>query len=180
MKRIIVEGPDGSGKSTLMEHLAINYGSRVAWIAGFKHQYEEPNYVKWLTYQMTREDNGLIPMHDRLFYSELVYQPIFRPEDMVIPGIFADSVKEILRREAFLIYCHVPYDQLVKYATNKEQMPGVMDNLRKIYQGYQNVMAEEAPHYMKLRHYAAYDFTRGDVEWNRLNNYLGLYLDGLL
>jgi thymidylate kinase len=160
VKRIIVEGPDGSGKSTLVETLEGYLGSnRVMVVPGFYHQSQYKDYSEWLSHMVTLGDGYRVPIFDRLLYSELVYQPIFRPGAPGLTPQASMGYRQLLARTSFLIYCHVPYELLVKYAAERPQMEGVNARLYQIYRAYERVMEEEYPEYFKHGHYATYNFT---------------------
>jgi hypothetical protein len=158
-KRIIVEGPDGSGKSTLILALFKAFPGQLEMREGFKHS-DAPNYLDWIIKELfPTEDPTKVPIHNRLFYSELVYGPIIRGELAVTPNQ-SSALKSFLRHEAFLIYCNLPYADLVKSATELPQMEGVMDNLRTIYHGYDDLMATEMPYYWPQGRCTSYNFSR--------------------
>ena len=159
-KRIIVEGPDGSGKSTLIKSIVDRYGGAVKPVAGFKNQHYHADYPTWLAEQLN-DIGPVVPVHDRFFYSELVYSKALRGSKTDLSKEVINSVKAMLRSSAFLIYCTLTYEKLVEEVTKTQQMEGVIENMRRIYMEYREVMGDEAARYYIHHRYFAYDWTYG-------------------
>lgn len=138
---IIVEGPDGAGKSTLVtklsEALSLPVGERAT---------TDRNKL----YEVTRQDTytalgqavtGHTPANiwDRLFFSEMVYAPVvgrdceFTDEEQVY-------VKRLLiAMGSPIILCLPPWSVVKGNVEGTEQMDGVEENLKHIYASYQKV-----------------------------------------
>lgn len=159
-KRIIVEGPDGAGKTTLIQAITDRYGGRVKAVPGFKNQNWTTDYVKWLN-EYLNDPSPVVPVHDRFFYSELVYSEALRSGKTELTKDQIRAVKEKLREEAFLIYCILDYDKLMEMVVLNDQAPGVIENMRKIFMTYRELMGEEAARYYIHDRYFAYNWTYG-------------------
>lgn len=163
MKRIIVEGIDGSGKSTVINML-LERVAGVRLVEGFKHSGWD-RYSDWLLDQLDEPTATATPVHNRFFYSELVYGPILRKRLDVTPHLYEDVVRR-LRRSAFLIYCRPPLKVVEKSSTIKPQMEGVEENLATLYDEYEQLMMGEAEYYRER--FLLWDFTR-----HHFINYMG-------
>ena len=170
-KRIIVEGPDGSGKSTLIELLLKIFPNQLHLVEGFKHS-KYDDYYEWFTDVVSSLSTETIPVHNRLFYSELVYGKVLRGK-IDVPHV--EEWKTAFRQDAFLIYCTLPYEELVRSATENPQMEGVMQNLRAIQNEYERIMGEELPRYWGAGRCVSYNYHRpGDLA--ETIDLIGMYL----
>lgn len=135
---IILEGVDGAGKTTLAHKLAQHFG------LGFG---ERGTKDRKLLYTVTRQDTytalgeetkGKEPMRiwDRLYYSELVYADIVgRPcEFSPVEQGYVERMIDALN--CVVVVCMPPFDVVAENARKDEQMDGVLENLRSIYQSY--------------------------------------------
>jgi len=143
---IIVEGPDGAGKSTLVGSLAAELDLEVG---------ERATKDRDKLYEVTRQDTYTalakgVKGHkspliwDRLFFSEMVYSPAvgrdceFSLEEQVF-------VKQVLSAMGCpIIICRPPLDAVEENVRAAEQMKGVKENIRRIYNHYGSV-AENMP-----------------------------------
>lgn len=172
MKRIILEGPDASGKTTLMYRL----------LKEFPQLEEFPSYsllvpgMDFETYMglAVSPDGPVYPrIHDRLFYSELVYGPIIRSKLALTPQRIR-HYRTLLGESAFLIYCRIPYDLLVERITLNSQMEGVIPNLSKIYHDYEAIIGDNSSRYWIRNAYAMYD--QSDESYSEVVRLVGDYL----
>lgn len=136
--RIIVEGMDGSGKTTLIKEL----------VARNPDFFEVPglgpsdDFGDRLAALVDQQDDGRVPVHDRLFFSELVYGPIIRGAIAIEePGL--SNFAWFFRQTAFLIYCRPPVADLRAGADTKPQMPGVISRWPKLLEAYDGFMMIE-------------------------------------
>lgn len=135
---IVVESCDGTGKTTLVNHLADKYGLEVGK-RGVANRDE--------LYKVTRQDtyralsNAVLgksapEIYDRLFVSEFVYADIVgRPNEF--SEYEMHYVVRILNSLGCpVIACLPPFDVVAENAARAHQMAGVNDNLAKIYARY--------------------------------------------
>ena len=143
MKRVIVEGVDGSGKSTLIENLIseFHFLTPVVNSAG-----PEQDFNSWWPEVLSKEYDGLVPIHDRFYYSELVYGPILRGKLLGDKKIHIE-VRYKLRREAFLIYCRPTLKSILQESQVNEQMEGVSTHLVGLLEGYDKLMQMQPVYY---------------------------------
>lgn len=144
MKRIIVEGMDATGKSTLIETLVRHlHGLKIV----INEKGPEQSFNFWLTDQLKADTYGLTPIHDRFFYSELVYGQVLRGYVNIDPEIH-DLVRDHLRHDALLIYARPPVDIIKHHLDdNRAQMNGVRETWSDLLSEYDRIMNIEQEHY---------------------------------
>lgn len=131
---IIVEGPDGAGKSTLINHLYTTFKLDVIHTPG-----PMPDLYLWLLEQgLERTRNEKPPkIYDRFFISETIYGPILR-DQVGYPPFFTDFfLRYVLQPIHPLVILCLPTLAIVKDSVmNQPQMAGVIDNIDAIYNAY--------------------------------------------
>lgn len=136
---IVVEGPDGAGKTTLvkdiMETFEIGIGRR-----GTEDRSKLYTVTRADTYRAVAEDIHLehgCQVWDRLFYSEMIYAPLGMPprkpkftfQDQLVIG-------HLLRGAAVTVVCYPPLNVVVSNVVGTDQMSGVHENIEKIWEAY--------------------------------------------
>jgi GTPase SAR1 family protein len=143
---IIVEGPDGAGKTTLVDSLVgdlmLDKGKRATKDRNKLYEVTRQDTYTALAKGVKGHKKPLI--WDRLFFSEMVYSPLvgraceFSAEEQVF-------VKKILSTLACpIIMCRPTLDVVEKNVLEADQMEGVKENVRGIYNAYGSV-AEDMP-----------------------------------
>lgn len=154
---IIVEGVDGSGKTTLASQLASEFNIPVLHSPGPKED--------WLTAVFSFHAANPLQMviYDRCYYSEFIYGPVLR-EGVRIPSYlveFADKVW-LPRIDPLIILCD-PSREVVTYTATKErQMEGVLSNLNVLVDKYREVFLTGPNPVASRQRVARYDFTEPD------------------
>jgi thymidylate kinase len=158
MKRIVVEGMDSTGKSTLIRTLKDQFHF-LEIVVNEKGPEQDFNFwwPSMLFDSMT--EPPYVPIHDRFFYSELVYGEVLRGYVNADADV-AKRTRDHLRRESMLIYCRPDVQSIEETLANKEQMSGVASNFHKLLRKYDELIHEESMWY-GLR-YASYNWTGED------------------
>lgn len=173
MKRVILEGPDGAGKTTLAAALS-NRFPQLEVIPGFKKQTQEKIYEHWVFQQLLYSPVDKIPLHDRFYYSEIVYGMVMRGSVDIMPHA-QRQIEQVLRSEAFLIYCNSDRDTLIRAASLHPQMDGVLQNMDLLSEQYENLMMEEYKYFGagRFQHYDFQSKSDESVLMYKLEGYLG-------
>jgi len=108
----------------------------------------EQDFSVWWPQQMDREESDIIPIHDRFFYSELVYGPVLRGRITAEPPLI-NNILWFLRTSALLIYVRPTTDELRLGIKTKDQMEGVEDRFIQLVELYDEVMSSEMNWYGK-------------------------------
>jgi hypothetical protein len=143
-QNIIVEGPDGAGKTTLIDRYLSHFGHQasIELHPKFADSLSGPPVgldllVDRDIHESTGRTRGFI--YDRHpLISEPIYGPICRDS---LPGNFNHDwwLKRNIRtvaRMSVLVLCLPPYHLAYKQAGEAGQMSGVMDNFPNIYNAY--------------------------------------------
>jgi thymidylate kinase len=138
---IIVEGPDGAGKTTLVEHLAGEFNIKVGerGVADRDKLYTVTRSDTYNALGLAVRGNLDAKIWDRLFFSEMVYAPVvgreceFSTEEQIF-------VRRILTCLGCpIIVCLPPWEVVKANVAGSKQMDGVEENLKHIYAAYQRV-----------------------------------------
>lgn len=148
---IIVEGPDGAGKSTLCEKLESHFfqqgANRMDWMAEMGISRDEMKEVPTRRYyHALREAYGPCTyIHDRLFFSSLVYGPLMQGNIQMSEEDRKTISRTILALACPIIVC-LPPREIVHMNVSGEghQMEGVREIIDDIYDGYQEVIVSQA------------------------------------
>jgi thymidylate kinase len=149
----IIEGPDGAGKSTLIE-------AWKSWLEGPRNGLGGKVVITHHTAYLDRED--ITPLYmldlrhahenprnhyilDRSWISEFVYGPTMRGKIRVDTAQRRALERMALTSGAILIYCMPPFDKCVEaYQKRKglEYLPDT-DKLAQVYAGYQDLIQHD-------------------------------------
>lgn len=152
-KRIIVEGMDGSGKSTLISQLA-NEFPRLEIVL----RPEGKKLREWWYEELNRSEDSPVPLHDRFFYSELVYGPIVR-HTLAVDQAVVNQVIDYLHKNAMLIYVRPLRAVIQSKVLLAPQMAGVIDHFDSLLETYDAIMTGERTYYgRRFHHYDWHDF----------------------
>jgi hypothetical protein len=201
---IIVEGPDAGGKSTLCKRLCKEFSLELSTHSRLpKHIRDDPSYrsregVRKRTYtalllEVTARQAPEV--HDRFFYSEMIYSHIFERK---CAFNYAEEVmisKLIRSFGAPVIFCLPPWEEVSKrFLTTQQNMEGLPGKIDLIYKQYEqqagfmqnaNITSVRRNKQMKAKRMPSYEFIQPKVyvydytdsrSWNhlvgRVTNYL--------
>lgn len=138
---IIVEGPDGGGKSALLTRIAsdlphIPRADRFATSLGGPLE-----NLGMLVYRDTQKQNDMdMPqLYDRHpIISEYVYGHAIREREINPYFLYpsAHTLRNVIADHSLVIWCIPPKFDVAHNVENGDQMPGVVDHIDKIYEGY--------------------------------------------
>lgn len=167
---IIVEGPDNTGKTTLIKELSqyfpelqvvkspghVVLGEALAWVAGAIRN-EDPRFI-----------------YDRYFpISERVYGPVLRDGDIFGQYTF-DLLRLTLRREPLIVYCR-PSDEVAQMWGDRQQLNGVKQHAAELCRRYDWLMTILGEMYCQKGLLLRYDYTHPEA-LNHVKGAVQLYL----
>jgi hypothetical protein len=154
---IILEGPDGSGKTTLAERLRGTHGYEIIHFSPpTKGEDLRKTYLDAL---QTAKENGVKTVFDRLHLSEPIYGPIMRREKE--PGL-KQNAKIIERHseamDAQVVLCLPPWRFVLRnwLANRENEYVDAVWKMEKIWKGYLKLLRSDRP-------YIWFDYTRHRV-----------------
>jgi len=142
---IIVEGPDGAGKTTLVEQLMdefpLHLGQRGTSNRDFLWKVTVPDTMKALAQYALSQ--GPVTIWDRLFYSEMVYAPLgMPPRDVMFNPSQQGHVQRLVNGGDFpVILCMPPKEVVLANIADegRHEMPGVKAKAEAIYDEYRRL-----------------------------------------
>lgn len=113
---IIIEGPDGSGKTTLANMLSTQTGYPI--IHNVQPKTPEEKAEMWRSYiELIKSGRNLIL--DRAWYSEMVYGPIMRGASALDYPLMYELERAVAKRGGMVIYCRDNPEVLWRRATKR-------------------------------------------------------------
>lgn len=142
---IVVEGPDGAGKTTLAAHLSETLGvplsahSRLTDVQRNDPSYRSPDEVRLRTYDgLLRAVKGDedAEIHDRFLYSELVYSEVYGREPCF--GFYESRhiSRVLLALECPVIFCLPPLEVIQSKMLPDDHMEGAYQRIAQIHGTY--------------------------------------------
>lgn len=158
-RHVIVEGPDGAGKSTVVKYLSTITDTPVARrisdsITGVKGKdlarYVDGDLGNWANY--TSPDPALnwtayssfnSPTPSRIYDRyPLISEPIYglhvrkAPQPAFLTDWYRNAWQKFLAFDPLIIWCLPPYDEVAKNVNPARDMDGVWSNLLPLYRAY--------------------------------------------
>ena len=133
---IIVDGPDGSGKTTLIKELGIPVAPRFAdSLTGPK-----PKLGHLVRNDMNQWSRSKCKVYDRHpFISDYVYGPIMRDGvDKTLLTLDREYYRYFLEK-SLVIMCRPPLPIAMSNLHEGDQLPGLKQQYEQIYRAYQNM-----------------------------------------
>lgn len=156
MSTIIIEGPDGTGKTTLMNQLLEKYpeyqvAPRPCSPLGGPLQEDDMGVYLKLYGQL---DQHIYDRHPSI--SGAVYDAVFTrcppgPLQRSLQGAFYWAMEN-----AKIIYCRPPMDTIVNAVCTSPQLAGVKQGIYRIVDTYDSIMSNLIPH-------ERYDWTKDEL-----------------
>lgn len=181
---VIIEGPDHAGKSTLIQHILetfpdsveLSEHSRLTSSQRNSEAYREATAVHERVYSSICHPSpiasqGKVQIHDRLFFSELVYGEVLRGSSTFGWDETVHVRRLLTAISPPIVFCLPPLEKITSKIYGSDQMEGVTDNITRIYQSYEALSALRNPTITR------YDYTRGPAARERVCRVIQGYID---
>jgi thymidylate kinase len=153
---IIIDGPDGSGKTTLANYLSKQLGFPIKHRSKPETEEEKKQMAQSYVDDIVSGDNII---WDRCFYSEMVYGPTMRDQSYITHGQMLSLEELLLEKGALVIYCTAPIATLWNRAQKRgESYINTFDKMAEIHDRYDHLM-RLAKHLIPITNY----IFRGDL-----------------
>lgn len=142
---IILEGPDGGGKTTLAKRLMADLDLPLHKRASDSLSGPVVDLYAWTVDDITTWHSQPLSLYDRHpLTSEHIYGPHVRGQvrpgfEMTNPGI--SRMRRYMRKHAVIVLCLPPLSVVRENVAGEiEQMPGVVENIEYIYESYRMML----------------------------------------
>lgn len=142
---IILEGPDGAGKTTLRDRMIRDIGVEPGPRASTSLGGPVPDLLNWVEEDQEQWlGSAMVRLYDRYpLISEQVYGPVLRDAPQYPFGsAIGKRHMDKMMGDSLVIWCMPPLETVVSNIAADEdgQMPGVRENITDIYTAYEAVM----------------------------------------
>lgn len=135
---IVVEGPDGAGKSTMCWRLCEAFNLPLHERASHGRAGPVDNLFDWAYADVTTMADQPIAVYDRHpLLSEYVYGPIVKSR--LSDGFCSTTAHNLIRmmaRSVIVVLCRPPNERLAASVSDDRDMPGVSTNIERIGAAY--------------------------------------------
>jgi thymidylate kinase len=167
---VIVEGCDGTGKTTLAERIVTEYDATYQHVGPPRE--DMTPFAEHVMYALSTDDAART-VFDRFHLGTFAYGPVFRPEhDADGIGDFRredwDLFERIIRPHCLLVLCDPGWSTIERWWTTREEGRGFpeyeedLEKLRTVYRRFRTGYESTA----LSRH--EYDFNQGKTAWGPL------------
>lgn len=154
LKKIVIIGPESTGKSTLCEQLAQHYDS--VWCPEFAREYLLTNGTNYTYDDLLTIAKGQLAMEDE--YAAMVHhnKPLFIDTDMYVMKVWCEFVFEKCHRFVLEQIVQRKYDLYLLCSTD---LPWVKDDLReypdlvtrdRLFHIYKDIMINQAVPWVEI------------------------------
>ncbi|MFE6101262.1 hypothetical protein ACFVQ4_14975 [Streptomyces laurentii] len=132
-RTLVLEGPDGVGKSTLAERLSARHGFRVV------HSPRTPDHLDLATrYRQILGSPGPI-LFDRCFVSELVYGPLHRGRSRITWSDALDLAESVIGRAGLFLHLTAPETVIRQRLLDRDGESTELEEIAALVTGYHRV-----------------------------------------
>lgn len=146
---IIIEGPDGSGKTSLAKQLSRQTGYPIIHRTQPKSEEEKQQMMGEYLQVIKNNKNAIF---DRCWYSEMAYGPVMRDDSVITYPQMYELEKMLAKNGALIIHCTGSEAELWMRCTKRgEEYVTCREDFKQIYVNYQEIMS--VPHYVPVVKY---------------------------
>ncbi|MFE9424304.1 hypothetical protein ACFYNO_15200 [Kitasatospora sp. NPDC006697] len=132
---LVLEGPDGVGKSTLAERLSKEYDFTVV------HSPQTPDHLDLTSrYRTILDGTGRI-IFDRCFISELVYGPLYRGRSRITWSQAIDLAETVIARSGLFVHLTADPHVIRRRLIQRDGEAAGLEEITALVTGYQRAFS---------------------------------------